>query len=72
MLDQLTESLSSIKSHHLPGLDLGEELVHPHYDGYSILNTPSSICGWGWERHHSEQPLLPLKLRSHWQMNTRM
>ncbi|MCK4725985.1 MAG: alkaline phosphatase family protein, partial [Anaerolineales bacterium] len=46
MPDQLTETLSSIKSHHLPGLDLGEEHVHPHYDGYSILNTPASICGW--------------------------
>ena len=46
MSDQLTQSLSSLKSHHLPGLDLGAEHVHPHYDGYSILNTPSSICGW--------------------------
>jgi predicted AlkP superfamily pyrophosphatase or phosphodiesterase len=46
MPDQYAETLSRIESHHLPGLELGDGHVHPHYGGYSILNVPASICGW--------------------------
>ena len=46
MPDQFTESLSSLKSHRLPGLNLGEDFVYPDYAGRSLLNVPSSICGW--------------------------
>lgn len=46
MQDQYTEILSRIKSHRLPGLELGDRHVPPHYGGYSILNIPASICGW--------------------------
>ena len=46
MPDQYTETLARIKSHRLPGLELGDSHVHPHYGGYSILNVPASICGW--------------------------
>lgn len=30
----------------LPGLDLGQQAVHPAYDGLSILNLPPSFCRW--------------------------
>lgn len=33
-------------AHHLPGLDLGDELVQPDYAGGSILNLPNSVCHW--------------------------
>lgn len=27
-------------------MDLGYDLIYPHYNGHSILNLPSSICRW--------------------------
>ncbi len=46
-MSDLTSSLTSrLRSHRLPGLDLGGQLIHPYYDGLSILNIPSSICQW--------------------------
>ena len=44
MIDLTEQLISQIKAHKLPGLDLPDELVHPNYDGFSILNTPNSIC----------------------------
>ena len=38
--------LHLLRQHRLPGLDLGSELLYPHYGGYSILNLPSSVCRW--------------------------
>ena len=46
MPNRFEKTLSRLKSHRSPGLRLGEELVQPHYGGYSILNAPTSICGW--------------------------
>lgn len=46
MQERLTESLSKLKSHRLPGLVLGEGHIHPHYDGHSIVNIPTSVCDW--------------------------
>lgn len=46
MPDMTYDFASDLKSHRLPGLDLGEEFIYPHYDGRSILNIPSSICHW--------------------------
>jgi hypothetical protein len=37
---------NTLLQHRLAGLDLGDGMLYPHYDGYSILNLPSSICGW--------------------------
>jgi len=46
MPDQYSETLSRIRSNQLAGLKLGDGHIHPHYGGYSILNIPSSVCGW--------------------------
>ena len=46
-MPDLTSKLTSrLQAHRLPGLDLEGQLIHPHYDGLSILNIPSSICQW--------------------------
>lgn len=44
MPDFTDNMLPHINEHRLPGLDLGGDLIHPKYDGHSILNLPSSIC----------------------------
>jgi hypothetical protein len=36
--------LSTLKNHRLPELNLGDEFIHPHYAGGSVLNLPDSIC----------------------------
>ena len=46
MSDQFKETLSRIKSHRLPGMDLGEDFIYPNYGSRSILNLPASICNW--------------------------
>jgi hypothetical protein len=46
MPDLTATYLPDLKTHRLPNLDLGENLVYPHYEGYSILNIPPSLCGW--------------------------
>lgn len=51
------ECLRTLQQHHLPGLDLGDGLLHPHYAGYSILNLPSSVCGWLGVPRIGAQPL---------------
>jgi hypothetical protein len=38
--------LERLRAHQIPGLDLGEGFLYPHYQGYSILNIPSTICKW--------------------------
>jgi len=35
---------SFLQNHRLPGLDLGDGVIHPAYQGYSILNIPASLC----------------------------
>lgn len=44
MPDLTKTLLPEIRAHQLPGLELGHDLVHPWYDGRSIVNIPSSIC----------------------------
>jgi hypothetical protein len=44
MGDITAEILPPLKAYRLPGLELGEEFVHPSYHGASILNLPSAIC----------------------------
>ena len=44
MADLTPSLLPILKSHRLPGLDFGEGMIYPKYDGNSILNIPSGIC----------------------------
>jgi hypothetical protein len=41
--DNILPRLSTPK---FEGLDLGEEAIHPAYDGLSIFNLPASLCTW--------------------------
>ena len=42
----LETQIQFLTSHRLPHLDLGSDLVPPHYQGHSLVNLPSTICGW--------------------------
>ncbi len=43
----LTDSLvTTIKDHRIDGIELGPDIIHPAYDGLSILNFPASLCQW--------------------------
>ena len=46
MPDLTTKLFPDLKKHHLPGLDLGGDLIIARYADQSILNIPSSICRW--------------------------
>jgi hypothetical protein len=46
MPDLTPALLPAILEYRLPGLDLGGDFVYPQYAGWSLLNLPSSICGW--------------------------
>ena len=52
MFNQTAELLPRILTHRLPlsgrpqGLDAGENIVYPNYDGLSLINIPAAICGW--------------------------
>ncbi len=44
MPDLTNQLLPAIQNHRLPGLDLDETYIYPHYQGRSILNIPGSVC----------------------------
>ena len=44
MPDLTATLLPRVQQHRLPGLDLGNEMIHPNYTGLSILNIPTSLC----------------------------
>lgn len=44
MTDLTTALLPKLKSYRLPGFDLGDDFVYPHYQGGSILNVASTLC----------------------------
>jgi hypothetical protein len=46
MPDTRNDILARLRAHRLPGLDLGRDFLYPYYQGYSILNVPSTICKW--------------------------
>jgi hypothetical protein len=46
MSDITAEILPHLKAHHLPGLILESNFIHPDYHGRSILNLTSGICYW--------------------------
>ncbi len=46
-MPDLTQAyLPSIQNHRLPNLDIEGGFIFPNYQGYSILNIPSSLCCW--------------------------
>jgi hypothetical protein len=51
------EYLDQLKSYRLPGLEIGEDLVHPNYRGFSLANVPASICHWLGAPHFGAQML---------------
>ncbi|MFQ5615343.1 MAG: alkaline phosphatase family protein [Anaerolineales bacterium] len=59
MPDLTSDLLPRLQSHRLPGLDLGDEFIHPHYEGGSILNIPSTICRLLDVPGIGAQPLIP-------------
>jgi len=46
MPDLTSEFLPGLLSNRLPGVDAGNDAVHPAYDGCSIANLPASIGAW--------------------------
>jgi hypothetical protein len=46
MPDLTDQLLPRLQRHRLPDLNLGEEFIHPFYEGRSVLNLPASLCGW--------------------------
>ena len=44
MPDLTAKFLPRLQQTKIAGIDLPAELIHPQYDGFSILNTPNSIC----------------------------
>ncbi|MEW5868053.1 MAG: alkaline phosphatase family protein [Chloroflexota bacterium] len=40
----ISEALTQLRQHRLPGLDLGDDFIYPAYNGRSILNIPASVC----------------------------
>jgi hypothetical protein len=59
MADLTAKIFPKLKTHRLPGLDLDTEFIYPYYDGYSILNIPSSICQLLGTPEISARPLTP-------------
>ena len=44
-MSDLTQTQQPLLSQYrLPGIDLGNDFIYPHYGGRSILNLPSTIC----------------------------
>jgi hypothetical protein len=58
MPDLTTTLLPHLKSHRLPGFDLGDEFVYPHYAGGSILNVASTVCNLFGVPEIGAQPLM--------------
>jgi hypothetical protein len=46
MPDLVEQLVARIKTHRIPHLDLGQDAIHPAYNGLSILNLPASLSGW--------------------------
>jgi hypothetical protein len=44
MPDLTSEMLPRLQNHRLPGLELGDDVIYPHYADQSILNLPGSVC----------------------------
>jgi predicted AlkP superfamily pyrophosphatase or phosphodiesterase len=44
MLNLQDQILPILRTHKIPRLDTGPSSIHPHYEGYSLVNLPSSVC----------------------------
>lgn len=44
--DLFNQTLAQIKEKKLPGLNLGEDVIFPNYQGNSLQNIPGSVCRW--------------------------
>ena len=44
MLNLVDQVLPIIKEHKIPGLETGNDTIHPYYNGFSLVNLPGSIC----------------------------
>ncbi|HUF39158.1 MAG TPA: alkaline phosphatase family protein [Anaerolineales bacterium] len=63
MPDRTPDLLPTLETHRLPGLDLPDGLIHPKYDGGSILNLPATIAGlFGAPPPGDAGPLAPMWL----------
>jgi len=58
MSDLTSTLLPRLKSHRLPGFDLGDEFIYPHYQGGSILNVAATICDLFGIPHIGASPLM--------------
>ena len=57
-MPNLTDAfLPRLVAHKLRDLDLGAGVIHPHYEGLSILNLPASLCKWLGAPNISHPPL---------------
>jgi hypothetical protein len=59
MPELLEPIFERLQSHCLPGLNLGINLVYPHYGGGSILNLPPSLCRWLGVPKFGHEPFFP-------------
>lgn len=46
MPDLIAALLPHLMRYRIEGIDAGEEEILPAYDGYSLVNLPSTVCGW--------------------------
>jgi hypothetical protein len=44
MLNLQDQILPMLQNYKIPGLETGSLTIHPHYEGYSLVNIPASIC----------------------------
>ena len=59
MPDLTSQLMPRLKRKYALGLDFGEDFILPKYEDQSILNIPSTICGWMGVPELSAGPLLP-------------
>lgn len=57
MLNLQDQILPILQNYKIPGLETGSLTIHPHYEGYSLVNIPSSICKLFDIPHFGAQPL---------------
>jgi hypothetical protein len=70
MPDLVSTLLPQLQARRLQGLDAGPEAVYPAYDGYSLVNLPSSVCQWLGQPDLGAAPLASVyraPLREHYQ-----
>jgi hypothetical protein len=59
MPDLTSKLMPVLNDYLLPGLDIGDGVIHPAYHGQSILNIPNTICQWMGLPRFGEEALSP-------------